>query len=271
MLSVQHLPPAVGDTFEFYPGNDPNSTPFEAVVVSSHRVGNTDLNIAILDRNVDPSIAVYNFATEEYSGPPPSSTQTFFNTDPNEVGIVGQRALMFGVSPTDNPDRTTDQAVGENRVLGYSENVVFNGNTDNDTIIFQRDAPGTDGFLTHETYVQGGDSGAPTFLITATNELVLLGANSFRLDGAAPSTFQSTGVTYTGNQVEAINAILAANAIETAVLGDCNIDGVVNFSDIAPFISTLSTGDYLVQADVNQDDAVNFSDISPFINLLSSN
>ena len=57
----------------------------------------------------------------------------------------------------------------------------------------------------------------------------------------------------------------------TILLGDCNLDGVVNFLDIAPFISILSAGDYLEQADVDQNGTVDFLDISPFINLLSSN
>ena len=193
-------------------------------MTSTQRVGNSDLSIAILDRNVDSNIAIYNFATLEYEGDEPvtitnpdgsTANQTFFNTDPNEIDIVGERALVFGVSETDNPGLSTDQAVGENLVFGYSENVIFGSNTDNDSIIFERDAAGTFNFLTHETYVQGGNSGAPTFLIDSSgvsDELVLLGVNSFQLDGQSPSTFQSSGVTYTGNQVEEINTILAANA-----------------------------------------------------------
>lgn len=52
-------------------------------------------------------------------------------------------------------------------------------------------------------------------------------------------------------------------------LGDTSGDGVVNFLDISPFISALSTGDYLDEADVNQDGVVNFLDIGPFIAILS--
>ena len=62
-------------------------------------------------------------------------------------------------------------------------------------------------------------------------------------------------------------------AIETEgpVVGDLNSDGVVNFLDISPFISTLSDGDFLDEADINRDGTVDFLDISPFITLLSSN
>ena len=54
------------------------------------------------------------------------------------------------------------------------------------------------------------------------------------------------------------------------LLGDNNMDGVVNFLDIAPFISILSGGGgFLEQADINGDGQVNFLDISPFIGILS--
>ena len=54
------------------------------------------------------------------------------------------------------------------------------------------------------------------------------------------------------------------------LLGDVNLDGAVDFLDIAPFISILSGADYQAEADINEDGDVNFLDISPFIALLSS-
>ena len=276
MLTAQHFRPSVGSTYEFYPDNDPNSTPFEAIVTNTVRVGFSDLSIAILDRNVDPSIAVYDFLTDEYVGDEPiiitnpdgsTSTATRFNINPSEIDIIGERALVFGRSPNPSLNSTTSQAVGENLVFAYSENVPFNSNTDNDSIVFQRDAAGTPNALTHETFVRAGDSGAPTFLIdSATNELVLLGVNSFQLSGPG---FQSSGVTYAGNQTDEINAILNANVIVPVLLGDFNFDNEVNFSDISPFIFILFSGDYIEEADINVDGFVNFSDIPPFINLLS--
>ena len=55
------------------------------------------------------------------------------------------------------------------------------------------------------------------------------------------------------------------------ILGDTNIDGVVNFSDISPFITVLSTDGFLEQADCNEDGEVTFLDIAPFIAILSVN
>ena len=46
------------------------------------------------------------------------------------------------------------------------------------------------------------------------------------------------------------------------VLGDVNLDGEVNFGDIASFIEALTTGNLQAEADVNQDGNVSFADIS---------
>ena len=59
-----------------------------------------------------------------------------------------------------------------------------------------------------------------------------------------------------------------ARVFISSVLGDCNLDGVTNFADIAPFISILFTGEYLNQADTDQNGVVNFLDIPSFIKLI---
>ena len=57
---------------------------------------------------------------------------------------------------------------------------------------------------------------------------------------------------------------------DDVLLGDVNLDGVVNFLDISPFIGVLSNQGTQAEADLNQDGAVNFLDISPFILALSA-
>ena len=52
--------------------------------------------------------------------------------------------------------------------------------------------------------------------------------------------------------------------------GDVNLDGVVNFLDISPFIGVLAGGDPQAEADCNRDGMVNFLDISPFIVALTN-
>ena len=56
----------------------------------------------------------------------------------------------------------------------------------------------------------------------------------------------------------------------SVVLGDVNQDGAVDFLDIAPFITLLSSSVFQAEADVNEDGDVDFLDIGPFITLLSS-
>ena len=53
------------------------------------------------------------------------------------------------------------------------------------------------------------------------------------------------------------------------LLGDVNLDETVNFLDISPFISVLSSGGNQAEADCNEDGGVNFLDIAPFITILS--
>ena len=54
------------------------------------------------------------------------------------------------------------------------------------------------------------------------------------------------------------------------ILGDCNLDGMVDFADIPAFIAILQAGTFLEQADCNQDGVVDFADIPAFIAILQS-
>jgi hypothetical protein len=69
--------------------------------------------------------------------------------------------------------------------------------------------------------------------------------------------------------VDATNVVTSTNEPEI-VLGDANLDGEVDFTDIGAFVEVLISGSFLEQADLNQDAAVNFSDIPPFIEVLSA-
>ena len=101
-------------------------------------------------------------------------------------------------------------------------------------------------------------AGTPTNI---TNRGVLTGTLAdgqtieFNLNAADPDNF---------NAGSTISVALAA----AVLLGDVNLDGIVNFSDIAPFIQRLSAPAFQLEADVNEDGVVNFSDIAPFIQTL---
>jgi len=54
----------------------------------------------------------------------------------------------------------------------------------------------------------------------------------------------------------------------TALKGDCDLSGVVDFSDIAAFIGVLQSGVFQAQADCDCSTVVDFGDISAFIAIL---
>ena len=53
------------------------------------------------------------------------------------------------------------------------------------------------------------------------------------------------------------------------ILGDVNMDGMVNLLDVAPFVNLLVGGGFSCEADINQDGIVDLLDVSPFIDLIS--
>lgn len=230
-LSAAHFPPNTGATIAFFPGNDPNDTPFTAnVIAGGSRVvtadGRTDLFVGYLDRTIDSSISRYNFADVAIQSTP--GPQGTVNIDPNNP-FQGELGFIVGISPTDRTRIEIDQSVGINRVTGYAENVDFQGNQDNDTIVYQYNDPDDPNYVFNESAVSGGDSGAPNFILDDQGDLLLLGVNSFRLDGdpveiVDPVTnisntfqFQSSGISYTGNVADEINSLIAGAPIVSAV------------------------------------------------------
>jgi len=74
-----------------------------------------------------------------------------------------------------------------------------------------------------------------------------------------------------GNAVDVIFQTVSVLASEPAfVLGDCDLDGDVDFMDIPALIEILIDGIFLEQADCDLSGAVDFADIFPFIFILSN-
>jgi endoglucanase len=55
------------------------------------------------------------------------------------------------------------------------------------------------------------------------------------------------------------------------LLGDCDLNGDVDFSDIPAMVGVLTSGNYLAQADCDQNGAVDFLDVPSFIAILMGN
>ena len=66
------------------------------------------------------------------------------------------------------------------------------------------------------------------------------------------------------------DAIVAFSTGGSFLLGDVNLDGIVNFSDIGPFIGVLSANGDQAEADIDGSGTVTFADIAGFISILST-
>ena len=64
-------------------------------------------------------------------------------------------------------------------------------------------------------------------------------------------------------------AVTGTFAQAPVLLGDVDLNSVVNFQDISPFITLLSSGTYQAEADCDESGGVDFLDISTFIAILS--
>lgn len=65
------------------------------------------------------------------------------------------------------------------------------------------------------------------------------------------------------------NDITVVAVPRNALLGDVNLDGVVDLLDVGPFVILLSNNVFQTEADVNQDGIVSLLDVGPFVAILS--
>ena len=52
------------------------------------------------------------------------------------------------------------------------------------------------------------------------------------------------------------------------LIGDVNLDGMIDFNDIPRFVDLLLMGMFQCEADIDGNGVVNFNDIPPFVDLL---
>lgn len=71
-------------------------------------------------------------------------------------------------------------------------------------------------------------------------------------------------------EMELDNIEIVANVFSNSMvlLGDVNVDTVVNFSDIPAFIALLQSGEFQAEADIDGSGVVDFADIPHFIDVL---
>lgn len=93
------------------------------------------------------------------------------------------------------------------------------------------------------------------------NQLVV-GGNFSQVGGFDSVTGAGEGTPLPANGLAALTAV---------ILGDVNLDGVVNLLDVSPFVDLITSGGYQIEADINKDGAVDLLDVAPFVNLLTGN
>ena len=207
VVSAFHFQPGTGTAINFYSSNDPSSGVVQRTVTATNvKVGSTDLWLGVLDSNVPSSIKSFKFSNTLLTGTIPNGN---FPIDPAGI-FQGNNAYLMGRSPENFP-AFQSQEVGRNLITGFSENVAFEGNSNNDSLILAYDTPGNGSYVQYESHVVVGDSGAPLF-VNINGELVLLGTNAFRLDNNDGSVFGS-GINYIGNQSDFISNFISVNAV----------------------------------------------------------
>ena len=95
------------------------------------------------------------------------------------------------------------------------------------------------------------------------------GATSLRAVIAVQSFGAGVDASNTGALFIDDTSIIGSLAAVDGLLGDVDMNGVVDFFDIQPFIDLLTNQMFQFEADIDGNGTVDFFDIQPFINILS--
>ena len=126
-----------------------------------------------------------------------------------------------------------------------------------------------------DTILIADDPGVQVGVNTTTFDLLAFHATSGAFGGTDGPTPGSSSTGEANNGVDISSIMITFASANDVLLGDTNLDGIVNFLDISPFISILVGGagfdpQAIANADINQSGGVSFLDISPFIMILAS-
>ena len=242
------------------------------------------------DAGVAPAVGTnFNeFNTQTADGATASFSGTLINLDgaPTPVGFsvtnnMGKASGLTGIEGSAGPTPFDDATIGvdnygaanvgnANRADAGSllpdANMVFTFSGLDDNVTYQV----TGGYL----HVSPNDNFNSTWdadgkSATTANESGSPDAGYATLSGLSTDGNGNLEITAT-RSVQLFVAGLTLTVEEpTVLLGDVNLSGEVDFFDISPLISLLSTSGFQEEADINRDGVVNFFDISPFIQILS--
>ena len=151
----------------------------------------------------------------------------------------------------DGTNQWVNAILGNSNVSGFDADLLQNGD---DGVIL---VDGIETNLLSYLDSQRFDGSYQDYLLTQDDQIPELGA--FGSDG-----FRAWAVIDH-------NSAFAIGAVPSASLGDVNLDGSVDFLDIAPFIQLLvsGSGGFQTEADIDESGEVDFLDIAPFIGVLT--
>lgn len=193
-LSAAHFAPNIGDTLTIY-GSNSTSGPQQVVnIVGGQQIAGSDVWLGRID-------TATNFATYSVIAP----------TD-----LTGQTAYLLGVAsgfPTEAQMR-----FGRNTVEAFFPNFSDPGlgSTVGDIYIYDYDTP-TGGVGPDEAMVQGGDSGAPSFLIV-NNRPAILGFHWFQYTGDFGDAAAGSGDTAIPGYISAINQAMVGQQLSIVIV-----------------------------------------------------
>ena len=126
-----------------------------------------------------------------------------------------------------------------------------------------------------DTILIADDPGVQVGVNTTTFNLLAFHATSGAFGGTDGPSPGSSNTGEANNGIDISSIMITFASANDVLLGDTNLDGIVNFLDISPFISILAGGagfdpQAIANADTNESGGISFLDISPFINILAS-
>ena len=106
---------------------------------------------------------------------------------------------------------------------------------------------------------------------TTTFDMLAFHSTSGAFGGTVGPAAGSSSTGEANNGIDISNVTITFDSADNSPMlkGDVNLDGFVNFLDIAPFIGLLTTGNFQAEGDCDCSGVVDFLDIAPFISFLS--
>ena len=126
-----------------------------------------------------------------------------------------------------------------------------------------------------DAWEEAGLSDANTLGETSlTGETILTAGSVLALGNVYDETVDVQDLHFTfRNLTGGSSSLLAGNieyvTISSVLLGDVNLDGIVDTLDIQPFVDLLAGGGFQAEADIDENGVVDTLDIQPFVDIVS--